>query len=356
MSFFFVLSGFVVTHAHQRTDFSSFAAKRTFWCGRFGKIYPIFFVLWAWDLVGALFTTCFSCCPLSLVCYLSQLFMLNVWLGCQLHILNCPSWYLAVLVWFWLLFPYVQPLIAPAFKRYAWAKMVLVNCMATGSVYLFNDYGYFTFSMLPPLRVWEFVIGCAAATTIDQRLHFAWPLSVAVVLTAYYILCFYIFTHQTEQCYNQVDMVCAFWEAQPLKEGTDPCITRWTGQYMNKTAVLWAVLIQWVGSSEHLDVPHRFSMWLETSTALRELSKFSLHLYLGHGPLSSIVRAVVGFTDFHHPWQLDILMLVVYFLCYLLFVYVQPALDWGMDKMRFHRPASRPIVPSTESVGSATEV
>jgi peptidoglycan/LPS O-acetylase OafA/YrhL len=254
--------------------------------------------------------------------------MLNVWLGCQLHILNAPSWYLAVLIWFWLIFPYLHPLITPVFRHHPWPKMVLVNCMATASVYLFNDYGYFTFSMLPPLRVWEFIIGCAAATTIDQRVHWAWPLSVALGLTAYYVLCFYVFTHQTEQCYNQVDMACAFWQAQPLKEASDPCITKWTGQYLNKTAVFWAVLIQWVAASEHLNISNGSSRWLENSTTLKELSKFSLHLYLGHGPLSSLVRAVVGYTDFHNPWQMDILMLVVYFLCYLLYKYVQPALEW----------------------------
>jgi peptidoglycan/LPS O-acetylase OafA/YrhL len=333
MSFFFVLSGFVLSYSNRHKDFSSSDAKKEFWWKRFSKTYPIYLVIWIWDLIGALVTVCYTCCPIHLLCHLSQLLMMNPWIGCQLFLLVGPSWYIAVLSWFWLIFPYLHPQIIFWFKNHTWLKIAWVNLLATICIIGFNDYGYLTFSMLPALRVWEFIIGCAAATTINNRVHWVWPLIVTVFLVLYYVLSYYIFTHQTEQCYTDSEMGCTLWGKQELARDADPCIPRLSGQYMNKFAILWAILIQWIAASEHLNIEKRYTACLENSHLLKTLSKFSLHLYLSHSAWAAIFRAISGGLKFYHPWSMDILMIATYLSSYCLHRFIQPKLDWCTEWM-----------------------
>ena len=77
MSFFFVLSGFVITHAHRNNDLSSFESKKLFWLHRFRKVYPVFLFFWVFDIINQAASGEFGRNPRLLLCSGLQLFMLN---------------------------------------------------------------------------------------------------------------------------------------------------------------------------------------------------------------------------------------------------------------------------------------
>ena len=87
------------------------------------------------------------------------------------------------------------------------------------------------------------------------------------------------------------------------------------------------MLIQWLASSEHLDVPGRITLALEECALLRTLSTFSLHLYLGHNTAWGIMDEILKRARIRDEWETDMLMIFTYFACYLLATRLQPLLD-----------------------------
>jgi peptidoglycan/LPS O-acetylase OafA/YrhL len=77
MSFFFVLSGFVMTHTHLDDDMSTWQSKHDFWWKRFSKMYPIFVLFWAVSLV--FYTTRPEFQIKDTLCHYVQLTMASTW-------------------------------------------------------------------------------------------------------------------------------------------------------------------------------------------------------------------------------------------------------------------------------------
>lgn len=96
VSFFFVLSGFVLTWSARSTD-----TPRAFWRRRFVKIYPNYVVTWALALV--LFAGATTSAPQAV----ANLFMLQVWVpDFDVNFgVNPPSWSLGTEAVFYLAFP-----------------------------------------------------------------------------------------------------------------------------------------------------------------------------------------------------------------------------------------------------------
>lgn len=327
MSFFFVLSGFVCMLSNKATVFSNTGAKPSFYYRRISKFYPFYLMIWTIDFMRQVFTTNYSsgCLP-YLLCHVSQPFLLNVWMGCGFRIVSVPAWYMAVLFWIWMVFPYVQPIILWGFESRPWSKIILLSCMATACIFPLIPFGYQAIAMLPPLRMLEFVIGCITATTIQTRLHWGWPAISVIILIGFHVMQYYVFVHQPDLCYNEPDFTCSLWSFLVPGPATNPCVP-WMGIYFNKFALLWAVLIHWLASSEYLEIKGRLGLLLENCTILRTLSMFSLHLYLGHNTVWGIMDEISKRAHFQDQVDMDISMIATYMGCYLLYLYVQPILD-----------------------------
>ena len=327
MSFFFVLSGFVMMHSHYSDCFASASRKRDFWVGRWKKAYPAYILNYAFYL--HLFFVSDSC-PYHKMCSVMQIVALNAWFGCGItNIHNLVSWYIATLAWIWFAFPFMHSTLKTFFGGgRVWLKMLAVNALAAAAIYPVSGYEILTYSTLPILRLGEFIVGCGAACALHQlepveglllpRWHWA-PMAlillyIGVLYTVFALphglgaLCVHELTFKTR---------CSLWEKSRWIEATPPCLLVWD-KYINKHAFLWAVVIHTVARAERDGDKGPLIMKLLTHEFFKSLSEFSLSLYLGHIHVDWVMRKATDSLGWPNFWHDDTRILTIYALCYLL--------------------------------------
>jgi peptidoglycan/LPS O-acetylase OafA/YrhL len=209
VSFFFVLSGFVLTWSTRPTE-----SKQAFWRRRLLKIYPNHLVTFTVSMI--LFAAAIT--PVSQ--WLATLLLVQSWsLNAPTRwAVNSPSWSLCCELVFYMLFPFIiRPLRRIAENRlWAWVgglfaamlAVALINYLAipslihdplatssntpatgptsaTGPQYWF---GYF----LPPARLFEFVLGIVLARIVlaGRWVRFGVTPAAALTVTAYVLTIF----------------------------------------------------------------------------------------------------------------------------------------------------------------------
>jgi hypothetical protein len=262
--------------------------------------------------------------------------MASSWMGCRQNIMNSPSWYVTVLWWLWLVFPWILPLVKQWGGKWPWCQMLVINIAAGSLIILMFPLGVWTYQTFPALRFFEFLIGCIAAS-INTRLHWVWPAAVALFMTVFYINQ-YVMLHRTTQCPDgghDIDcMTCNnLWSFMATNPFTDTCLLFWSYSYINKFALLWAVLIHWLATSELQNIRNRPFEFLEQSQLMRTLSTFSLQLYLGHTPMYYLLYQVSVWLYLDSEWEFNLVFIAVYWACYGVKVWVQPFLDKSMEAL-----------------------
>ncbi|MBI5935639.1 MAG: acyltransferase family protein [Chloroflexi bacterium] len=120
ISFFFVLSGFVMTivYFHPDRPFSF----RDFWVARISRIFPVY--LFSFALTCIYYADVLS--KLKWSEYLASAFLLQAWIPEYALTMNFPAWTLVVEMFFYLIFPLVIYLFrrAPA-SRLIWASLIV---------------------------------------------------------------------------------------------------------------------------------------------------------------------------------------------------------------------------------------
>lgn len=198
VTFFFILSGFVLTWA---TPAGQPATR--FWWRRFAKIYPVCIVTSAMAFV--LFGVVVGNWPGWKV-VLTQTFLLQAWFPDQAYSLglNPVMWSLSCEVFFYFLFPALLVLLVRASKRALWA----VSAVCVAAMFLLpsvvntyfdfrqpepmvlapledfqNGFSYWFTTMFPPMRLFEFVLGIAIALLVRKGVRFGVNVPVALVLS-----------------------------------------------------------------------------------------------------------------------------------------------------------------------------
>ncbi len=343
MSFFFVLSGFVMMHSHYSDDFQSMSHKWNFWYRRWTKIYPTYMLNLTFYIPLLISrATSDDRCAYSLFCYLLQVFFLNSWAGCGLGILNPLSWYLGTLVWMWLLFPSMHCILKRMHAHNAWIKMLFVNVLSTGVLFFVRDYNMFAICTLPVLRLGEFVIGCGAACVLNQqKQQAAGSLTVKhwipMLLSLLYLWTAYIFLGMPHWmswlCLHEEidDTRCGLWHRSRWIEEAPPCHVVWD-KYFNKHALIWAIIIYTVAYAETVKNASMFMNGLGHDI-FKSVNSFSLSLYLSHDSVSRGLKEITDGLGWSNFWRADVLLLVVYFACYILHILIAKinSLFFGFD-------------------------
>jgi peptidoglycan/LPS O-acetylase OafA/YrhL len=164
VSFFFLLSGFVLTWSARPGD-----PARRFWRRRVAKVYPNHVV----TAVGALFALAASGGALSLLTVFCNLLLVQAWVPQKtLYFgLNTPSWSLSCEMFFYLCFPLLIRAVDRLGAKRLWPATVLamaaVCSMPLVSLALpagLRDWFVF---VAPPVRMLEFVIGILLARIVQ---------------------------------------------------------------------------------------------------------------------------------------------------------------------------------------------
>jgi peptidoglycan/LPS O-acetylase OafA/YrhL len=200
VSFFFILSGFVLTWSARDDD-----RPRRFWRRRFFKIYPNHLVTWA--LALALFykyaTGWWQVVP--------NLFLLHAWVPVfsVFFGVNPPSWSLACEFFFYLCFPLLLRWIKriPPAHLWRWATGTIAAVLLVPTLaYLLlpanprmpdgapaSVWRYWSVYMLPPVRTLDFVLGILMARMLLTGRRFpVGPMPAAVACVGAYVLSLYV--------------------------------------------------------------------------------------------------------------------------------------------------------------------
>ena len=174
VSFFFILSGFVLAIAYAKR-FSTLD-KKEFWRARFARIYPLFLLTACIDTPNLLFTRVAkygvaSAVMKTSVTFVATILMLQAWWPQRLEGIDNPNWSLSVETVFYILFPFVVPML--------WRKSTPAAVSILLSIYL-GGLALISLAMklhlpeetiiyLPALHVAEFVEGA-----LLSRLFVGW--------------------------------------------------------------------------------------------------------------------------------------------------------------------------------------
>ncbi|WP_280296043.1 acyltransferase family protein [Nocardia abscessus] len=311
VSFFFILSGFVLTWSWKPGS-----SKLQFIRRRMVKIFPNHLTLWVASMV------LFAAAITSWKAWLPNIFLIHAWFP-QNYInagVNTPSWTLSCELLFYVLFPFLIPAVLRIDVKYLWygaAAMVAGMCMIvlltvfvvpssekselTPIPVLQLWFGY----LFPPSRLFEFFLGVFVARIVMEGRWIRMPLWAAVGgVGVGYLVAMYT----------------------PFYIG-----------FVLATAVPLALLIGSAARSD-LDGSSRF---LSSRLAVW-LGEISFAFYICQGVTVFYVRRAMGAATFSAPVAVLLIVLLFclnIFAAWLLFTFVEsPAMR------RFARPKRRPVV------------
>jgi peptidoglycan/LPS O-acetylase OafA/YrhL len=122
VSFFFLLSGFILTYAYTG-QIGSTGDRRRFWEARFARMYPVYLLslIANWPFRGSMTTG-------TMASVLAALQAWNPWKPYLAQAWNFPAWTLSVEAFFYLCFPAALPLCARLSRR--WQSVLVVALLA----------------------------------------------------------------------------------------------------------------------------------------------------------------------------------------------------------------------------------
>lgn len=166
VSFFFILSGFVLTWSHRHDDTSG-----AFYQRRLAKISPLHVL--TWGIMGLLMMS-FLGLPAAGPS-VASLFLFTPWIpNYSYHlVLNNPSWSLGCEVFFYALFPLLLPALrklATTHRRWAIVGLVLLTFCFAAAATPDHPYttSYWALYFFPSVRLVEFVLGMLLALDVSE--------------------------------------------------------------------------------------------------------------------------------------------------------------------------------------------
>jgi peptidoglycan/LPS O-acetylase OafA/YrhL len=181
VSFFFVLSGFVLTWTVRPND-----APRRFWRRRAAKVYPNHIVTWTIVLAALVATHK----QVTAGAAAASAGLLQAWIPDQsvYFAVNTPSWSLSCEMFFYLLFPAVIFVLRRLSTDRLRIAAVLFGAapaaLATASQASPDRYAYWELYVFPPVRLVEFCLGVTLAILVRRNAIPRIPVVPAAILAA----------------------------------------------------------------------------------------------------------------------------------------------------------------------------
>jgi peptidoglycan/LPS O-acetylase OafA/YrhL len=169
VSFFFVLSGFVLTWSARPDD-----SARAFWRRRAAKIYPSYLVAFVFALIGLYATGRAVSVPAGVA---NVALLQSWWPDPKVYFgANSVSWSLACEAFFYALFPWLLPALNRIRPERLWlvagACVAAVFAVPVVATLLPAERHYWFVYIFPPVRLLEFVLGILMALIVKRG---RWP-------------------------------------------------------------------------------------------------------------------------------------------------------------------------------------
>ncbi|GBU16197.1 MULTISPECIES: acyltransferase [Methylobacterium] len=144
VTFFFVLSGFILAYNYCGVDLSAPEARGRFYRARLARVYPLFLLSLALHLPWFAGWVMKSEPPLQGLMASGAVLAplgLHAWLPGAACSLNCPSWSISVEIFFYALFPVLLPLVLRRPSRALFATLALWGGLAAIATLVWSAYG-----------------------------------------------------------------------------------------------------------------------------------------------------------------------------------------------------------------------
>lgn len=132
VSFFFFLSGFILTYSHAAEYELGRGSPTRFWVARIARIYPVY-------LLSMLFAGYagfhFFRQPIHIIAYIADLLMIQSWSVRVVNFFHVTAWSISVEMFFYFLFPFLLLRLRPASRAKGWLAV----------------FGFWLLAMIPPL-------------------------------------------------------------------------------------------------------------------------------------------------------------------------------------------------------------
>lgn len=179
VTFFFVLSGFVLTWSHNPDR-----SRRDFYVGRFARVWPSHGVIWVLLLLVPLATRPFTAGQAAL-----NVLLVQAWVPDAAFHLNGVTWSLSCEASFYLLFPFALDALTRLRLTAAWlvvAGLLSLQGVLTLWVASWPDQGAWATVVFtnPLLRLPEFLVGVVAARHVveGRRVGWGWVTAPAAIV------------------------------------------------------------------------------------------------------------------------------------------------------------------------------
>ena len=137
VSFFFLLSGFILTYSHAREYELGLGRATQFWIARFARVYPVYLVV----MLFAAYVHRDQFHPaVHAIAYAADLLMIQAWFTRLVIFFNLPAWSLSVEAFFYAVFPFLVLRLRPSSRLKAMLQLV----------------AWWTLALLIPLVYWHF--------------------------------------------------------------------------------------------------------------------------------------------------------------------------------------------------------
>lgn len=185
VTFFFVLSGFILTYNYEST-FAEQIRSRDFWRFqkfRFARIYPTYLLALCLDTPIQVLCKRVDSYPDAWYGWLVNAIAIQSWIPLAPYVLfwNIPSWSISCEFFFYLCFPFICSCLARTLKTLPAAiGLAVVTVLVTGATtaWIMNEITLFqgindstSYALqfyLPPLRISEFIVGSIAGRMFSQ--------------------------------------------------------------------------------------------------------------------------------------------------------------------------------------------
>lgn len=176
VSFFFFLSGFILTYSHATEYEATRGNLKKFFIARFARIYPVY--LFSMVVAGIVYFEQLRS-PIHIIAFVADLLLVQAWSMRMINFFNTNAWTLSCEAFFYLVFPFVLMAIRPRTRTRAVAWMVAFFVLAmVGPLICIKLYPepswsepftrvsgdglIFSISRLPALALPEFLAGMSA--------------------------------------------------------------------------------------------------------------------------------------------------------------------------------------------------
>ena len=175
VSFFFLLSGFILTYSHAAEYKSGRGNKPRFWMARFARVYPVYLL----SMLLAAYTGRIQfAAKTHIIAYIADLFMMQSWYIRLTPFFNVPAWSLSEEAFFYALFPFVLMPLMPRTRTRAWLSFAALWLLAIAvpllSLHMYPQAGWsegiypggrsiYFVRRFPPILAFQFFAGIALA-------------------------------------------------------------------------------------------------------------------------------------------------------------------------------------------------